>query len=80
MADLLPELQQVFRSVFDRDDLVITPESSAYSVEGWDSLAHINLVMALEKKYKVKFGLGELRDLENVGDLLNLLQKKLGRN
>lgn len=80
MADLLPEVQQVFRSVFDRDDLVITRESSAYSVEGWDSLAHINLVMALEKKYKVKFGLGELSDLENVGDLLNLLDKKLKRN
>ena len=80
MADLLPEVQQVFRSVFDQDDLVITRESSAYSVEGWDSLAHINLVMALEKKYKVKFGLGELRDLENVGDLLNLLDKKLNKN
>lgn len=80
MADLLPEVQQIFRSVFDRDDLVITRESNAYSVEGWDSLAHINLVMALEKKYKVKFGLGELRDLENVGDLLNVLDKKLNRN
>jgi acyl carrier protein len=80
MADLLPEVQQIFRSVFDRDDLVITRESNAKSVEGWDSLAHINLVMALERKYKVKFGLGELSDLENVGDLLNLLDKKLSRN
>ena len=80
MADLLPEVQQVFRSVFDSDDLVITRESNAHSVDGWDSLAHISLVMALEKKYKVKFGLGELRELENVGDLLNLLGKKLSKN
>jgi acyl carrier protein len=79
MADLLPEVQQIFRSVFDRDDLVITRESNAHSVEGWDSLAHINLVMALEKKYKVKFGLGDLSNMENVGDLLNLLDKKLSR-
>jgi acyl carrier protein len=77
MDNLLAELQEVFRSVFDRPDLEIARESNAHDVEGWDSLNHINLIMALEKQYRVKFGLGELQDLENVGDLLDLLQGKI---
>ena len=75
--DLLPGVQDVFRSVFDEDDLVITRHSSAETVSDWDSLTHVNLVTAIEKKYKVKFALGELQDLKNVGDLLDLLAKKL---
>ena len=77
MDSLLAEVQEVFRAVFDRPDLVITRESNASNVEDWDSLTHINLVMAIEKKYKIKFALGELKELENVGDLLDLIQKKL---
>jgi len=77
MDSLLPELQEIFRSVFDRDDLVITRESSASNVDDWDSLTHINLVLAIERKYKIKFALGELKELENVGDLLDLIHRKL---
>jgi acyl carrier protein len=77
MDSLLAEVQEIFRAVFDRPDLVITRESNASNVEDWDSLTHINLVMAIEKKYKIKFALGELKELENVGDLLDLIQKKL---
>jgi acyl carrier protein len=77
MDSHLAEVQEIFRAVFDRPDLVITRESNASNVEDWDSLTHINLVMAIEKKYKIKFALGELKELENVGDLLDLIQKKL---
>jgi acyl carrier protein len=77
MDNRLAEVQEIFRSVFDRPDLDLTPQSNAHNVDGWDSLTHINIVMALEKKYKVKFGLGELQDLENVGDLLKLLDSKI---
>lgn len=80
MDSLLPEVQSIFRDVFDRPDLEITRASNAYTVEDWDSLTHINLVSAIEKKYKVKFALGELKELENVGDLLDLLQTKLNKN
>lgn len=75
MDNLLPEVQDVFRDVFDRPDLVITRDSNALSVEGWDSLTHINLVMSIERKYKIKFALGELKELENVGELLDLMGK-----
>lgn len=77
MDSNLPEVQEVFRQVFDQPDLVITRESNASTVEDWDSLTHINLVMAIERKYKIKFALGELKELENVGDLLDLMRAKL---
>lgn len=75
--ELLLQLQGIFRDIFDDSTLVLTRDSSAASIEDWDSLAHVNLVTTIEKKYKVQFGLGELRDLKNVGDMVDLLQKKL---
>jgi len=77
MPDLLPEIQDIFRDIFDDDSLVITRESNASTVEDWDSLAHVNLVTAIEKKYKIKFGLGELQQLKNVGEMIDLIQRKL---
>jgi len=77
MDSLLPGVQEIFRDVFDQPDLVITRESNASTVDGWDSLAHINLVTAIERHYKIKFALGELEDLKNVGDLLDLMHAKL---
>lgn len=74
---LLPEVQEIFRDVFDEPDLVITRHSNAENVENWDSMTHVNLVTAIEKRYKVKFALGELGGLKEVGDLLDLLAKKL---
>jgi acyl carrier protein len=79
MDSLLPELQEIFCDVFDQPDLIITRESNASTVEDWDSLAHINLVTAIEQKYGIKFALGELQELKNVGDMIDLMQKKLGK-
>jgi acyl carrier protein len=77
MRDLLPEIQEILRDLLDDDSLVTTRESNASNVEGWDSLAHVNLITAIEGKFKVKFALGERQELKNVGDLIDLLQKKL---
>ena len=77
MRDLLPEIQDIIRDVLDDDSLVITRESNASNVEDWDSLAHVNLITAIESKYKVKFALGERQELKNVGDLIDILEKKL---
>jgi len=75
--EILAELQEIFRDILDQPDLVLTPESNANNVEDWDSLAHINLVTSIEKKYKIKFALGELQELKNVGDMIDLIQVKL---
>jgi acyl carrier protein len=77
MDPRLEELQFVFRDIFDQPDLVITRKSNASTVDDWDSLTHVNLVTAIEKRYKVKFALGELQDLKDVGDMSDLLSRKL---
>jgi acyl carrier protein len=77
MPDILPEIQETFRDIFDDESLIITRESNASTVEDWDSLAHVNLVTAIEKKYKIKFALAELQELKNVGDMIDLIEKKL---
>lgn len=73
----LSELQEIFRDVLDQPNLILTRESNGNNVEDWDSLAHINLISSIENKYKVKFALGELQKLKNVGDMIDLIDKKL---
>ncbi len=79
MGNLLEQVQEIFRDILDQPELVLTRESNAYSVEDWDSLAHVNLVTAIERRFKVKFALSELQTLRNVGDMLDLLEKKRAR-
>jgi acyl carrier protein len=76
MDSLLEEVQDVFRDIFDRPGLLITRQSSTLTVDDWDSLTHVNLVTAIEKRYKIKFALGELQELKNVGDMLDLMRIK----
>jgi acyl carrier protein len=77
MANILEELQPLFRDILDQSDLTITRESNSSNVEGWDSLAHINLVTAIEQEYDIKFTIDELLDLENVGEMVDLMEIKL---
>jgi acyl carrier protein len=79
MDNLLEELQPIFRDILDQPNLIITRESNASTVEDWDSLAHVNLVTAIEKRYKIRFALGELQELKNVGDMIDLMKTKLGQ-
>lgn len=78
MNDILAQLQPIFQDILDQPELVISRESSALNVEDWDSLSHINLVTAVERHFKIKFALGELQDLKNVGDMVDLISAKLG--
>jgi len=77
MLDLLPKLQAIFRDVLDDPKLVIGPASSGENVDGWDSLAHINLVSAIEAEFGISFALGELQELRNVGEMVDLMHRKL---
>jgi acyl carrier protein len=76
MADILYEIQPIFRDILDQPDLNITRESNAMNVEGWDSLAHVNLVTAIEKHFRIRFALGELQELKNVGEMVDLISTK----
>ena len=70
-------LQEIFRDILDLDDLVLKNTTSANDIEEWDSLAHINLVVAIEREYNIKFALGELQDLKNIEDMISLIEKKI---
>jgi acyl carrier protein len=75
--NILEELQPIFRDILDQPNLVLTRASNANNVDDWDSLAHINLVVSIEKHYKIKFALGELQELKDVGDMIDLIKVKL---
>ena len=77
MQDILDRLQPVFCDVLDNPKLVITRESNGYTVPGWDSLAHITIVAEAEREFGVRFALGELESLKNVGDMVDLIAAKL---
>ena len=76
-AEILSGVQDIFRDIFDDDDLEIEDSTNADDIEDWDSLNHINLVSAIEKEFKIRFALGELMALKNVGDMLDLMVKKI---
>ncbi len=82
MSVLQSDLQEVFRRVFDDDDLTISDSTSADDIDGWDSMAHINLIIAIEKKFKIKFAAGEIATLarrgQTVGDMMEMLAAKAG--
>lgn len=75
-ADLRSAVVAVFRSVFEDPALIVGANTVASDVDGWDSLGHINLIVALEHRFAVKFRLAELHALKNVGDLERLLQTR----
>lgn len=74
---IITELTPIFQDVLDLPDLALKADSSAHNVEGWDSLAHVNLIVAIEKQYKLKFALGELQGLKNVGEMADLIARKV---
>jgi acyl carrier protein len=74
IAKMLP----VFHEVFDDDALVIAPATSAKDVEGWDSLSHIRLMVAMESVFDVRIKASEAAKLNNVGELADLIERKLG--
>lgn len=74
---MLERVEAILRDVFDLPQLLVTPNLTAQDVEEWDSIAHIRVVVAIEQEFKVKFALGELQSLQNVGDMLRLLEKKM---
>lgn len=73
---LIKQITEIFQEVFDNPELVITEETNASHIKDWDSFAQINLIVALEEKYNIKFTTEEIGNLTCVGDMLNLLQTK----
>lgn len=75
--DILDQLTPVFRDVFDDDELNLRPETTADDIDGWDSQAHVILIVAAEQRFGVKFRTAELESLKNVGHFAQLICSKL---
>ena len=73
----LKRVQEIMVNVFDEDDLTVTRDTSADDVEDWDSLSHIRLMVAVEREFGVKFTNAEIEQLQKVGDLIDLIDRKL---
>ena len=75
--EVMNDVQDIFRDIFDDQDLVIQDATQSDDIEDWDSMNHINLVSAVEKKFKIRFALGELQSLNNVGAMIDLMMQKI---
>jgi acyl carrier protein len=82
MGAMRERLQLVFRQVFDDDSIVLRDENSAADFEDWDSLQHINLIVAVEKELGIRFATAEISQLkepgQNIGSFVRLLERKCG--
>ena len=70
-------VQDIFRDIFDEKDLIIENGTTSNDIEGWDSLNHIGIISATEKEFRIKFALGELSTLKDVGSMVDLIIEKL---
>jgi acyl carrier protein len=75
--EVLNQVQNVFRDIFDDQSLAIENSTNSDDIEDWDSMNHINLVSAIEKQFSIRFPLGELQSLNDVGAMIDLMMKKL---
>jgi len=77
MSDVHTRLSTIFRDVFDDESLVLRDDLTAEDVENWDSLTHINLIVAIEKEFRIRFTTAEVSRLKNVGELEALVAAKV---
>ena len=75
--EVLSNVQDIFRDIFDEKDLIIENGTTSNDIEDWDSLNHIGIISAAEKEFRIKFALGELSTLKDVGSMIDLIIEKL---
>lgn len=72
------KLNEVFAEVFDDDTITVSDETTAKDIEDWDSLAHLTLMSSIEEAFDIEFSLGEINGFQNVGELMNAIEKHIG--
>ena len=74
-TEIMAKLNEIFCDVFDDEDIVLTDATNSDDIEDWDSLEQINLLVAIEKQFSIKFSLADVADLENVGAMVDLIER-----
>ncbi|WP_440694023.1 acyl carrier protein [Candidatus Pelagibacter sp. HIMB1695] len=80
LNEIINRSKEIFREVFDDDEIDITPETTAEDIEEWDSLSHMRLIVAHEIDFGIKFSVNEIDSLNNVNDFHNLILEKIKSN
>jgi acyl carrier protein len=75
--EILQKVQTIFRDVLDEENIFLTDTTTANDVEGWDSLTHIQLIVAIEKHFGIKFTSKEILSWQNIGEMIFGIQSKL---
>ena len=76
--ELLEKLDEIFQDEFDDESIHVTEETTADDIEDWDSLAHISLIMAIETRFRMKFTMGEVTGMKNVGEMAEIILSRIG--
>lgn len=74
--EIFARLNRVFQDVFDDDSIRVTPDTTAGDIEDWDSLEHITLISAVERAFRMKFKMGEISSMKNVGEMASIIQAR----
>ena len=74
-SELFSKLTPIFQDILEDEDLVLTSELSADSVDNWDSLSHVRLIVAIEQELNIKFDISKVSSAKNVGDLVEYIQQ-----
>ncbi|MDR1536499.1 MAG: acyl carrier protein [Clostridiales bacterium] len=76
--DIFQKVNGVFRDVFDDESITVNEATTASDIDEWDSLEHINLILAIESEFKMKFSLGEVMQMKNVGEMVDIIKDRSG--
>lgn len=76
--EVFEKLNEVFRDVFDDESIIVTDVTTADDIEEWDSLEHINLLAAVEQEFGMKFNMGQVVSMKNVGEMADIIISQIG--
>ena len=74
--EIYDRLNEVFRNVFDDDEITVDAGTTADDIEDWDSLEHINLIAAVEDEFGIRFKMGEVSAMKNVGEMVGIVKSR----
>lgn len=76
-AEAYEQLDRVFQEVFDDETITVNDKTTSEDIEGWDSLEHINLVLAVENEFGIHFNMGEVNKMKNVGEMVDIILRRV---
>lgn len=74
--DITKKLTEIFRDVFDDEEIELSDSTTANDIEAWDSLEHISLIAAIEKAFKMRFTMREVSGMKNVGEMIDIIEQR----